>query len=76
MTPWETLMCQSLSNTEKYTRMNKSEMNGEAMMVSQTGILVVKSFLQEKYLFRRNVLNGKVEFVTKSTAAKNVSQDN
>ena len=68
MTPWETLMCQSLSNTEKYTRMNKSEMNGEAMMVSQTGILVVKSFLQEKYLFRRNVLNGKVEFVTKSAA--------
>ena len=48
--------------------MNKSEMNGEAMMVSQTGILVVKSFLQEKYLFRRNVLNGKVEFVTKSAA--------
>ena len=37
-------------------------------MTSQTGMLVVESFLQENYLFRHNVLNGKVEFVTKSAA--------
>ena len=29
-------------------------------------MLVVEQFLQDRYLFRRNVLNGKVEFVTKS----------
>ena len=40
----------------------------EAEKASQTGMLVVESFLQENYLFRRNVLNGKVEFVTKSAA--------
>ena len=37
-------------------------------MASQTGMLIVESFLQENYLFRRNVLNGKVEFVKKSAA--------
>ena len=46
--------------------MEKSEMNVEAAMASQKGMLVVESFLQENYLFRFNVLNGKVEFVTKS----------
>ena len=40
--------------------------NGEAMKASQEGMLVVELFLHERYLFRRNVLNGKVEFVTKS----------
>ena len=38
----------------------------EALTASQKGALVVESFLQENYLFRFNVLNGKVEFVTKS----------
>ena len=38
----------------------------EALTASQKGALVVESFLQENYLFRLNVLNGKVEFVTKS----------
>ena len=40
--------------------------NGEAMKASQEGMLVVEQFLQDRYLFRRNALNGKVEFVTKS----------
>ena len=37
---------------------------GEALGASQQGTLAVEQFLQEKYLFRRNVLNGKVEFAT------------
>ena len=48
--------------------MEKRTLNMEAEKASQTGMLVVESFLQENYLFRRNVLNGKVEFVTKSAA--------
>ena len=32
------------------------------------GALVTEQFLQDHYLFRRNLLNGKVEFVTKSAA--------
>ncbi|MBR5698664.1 MAG: DUF3874 domain-containing protein [Prevotella sp.] len=48
--------------------MEKRNVNIEAEKASQTGMLVVESFLQENYLFRRNVLNGKVEFVTKSAA--------
>ena len=50
-------------------------MNGEAVMASQKGMLVVESFLQENYIFRFNVLNGKVEFVTKS-AVNDVIADN
>ena len=50
-------------------------MNVEAVMASQTGMLVVESFLHENYLFRRNLLNGKVEFITKS-AADDVRADN
>jgi predicted P-loop ATPase len=38
-------------------------------------MLAVESFLQEHYQFRFNVLNGKVEFVTKS-AADDVTADN
>ena len=48
--------------------MEKRNVNIEAEKASQTGMLVVESFLHENYLFRRNVLNGKVEFVTKSAA--------
>ena len=55
--------------------MEKSNMNGEAVMASQKGMLVVESFLQENYIFRFNVLNGKVEFVTKS-AVNDVIADN
>ncbi len=47
----------------------------EALTASQKGALVVESFLQENYLFRFNVLNGKVEFVTKS-AVDDVPADN
>ena len=38
--------------------------NGEAVATSQEGALVVELFLNENYRFRRNLLNGKVEFMT------------
>ena len=38
---------------------------GEAMNASTEGMLAVEQFLNDNYLFRRNVLNGKVEFSTK-----------
>ena len=38
--------------------------NGEAMNASLEGMLAVEEFLCENYLFRRNVLNGKIEFAT------------
>ena len=38
--------------------------NGEAVAASQEGTLVVELFLNENYRFRRNLLNGKVEFMT------------
>jgi len=37
------------------------------------GMLVIESFLKENYLFRRNQLNGKVEFVTKSAIDETVA---
>ena len=40
-------------------------MNGEIMDVSLDTTLAIELFLNENYLFRRNVLNGKVEFLTK-----------
>ena len=36
--------------------------NGEALADSQEATLVIELFLNENYRFRRNVLNGKVEF--------------
>ena len=42
----------------------KLMINGEAVAASQEGTLVVELFLNEKYRFRRNLLNGKVEFMT------------
>ena len=36
--------------------------NGEAMNASLERMLVVEQFLVESYLFRRNILNGKIEF--------------
>lgn len=36
--------------------------NGESLVVSQQNTLAVELFLKENYQFRRNVLNGKVEF--------------
>ena len=38
--------------------------NGEAVAASQEGTLVIELFLNDNYRFRRNVLNGKVEFMT------------
>ena len=46
--------------------MEKTIVNGEAMSASQENVLVVEQFLTENYLFRRNILNGKVEFATKA----------
>ena len=37
----------------------------EAFVASTSGALLVELFLQENYLFRRNALNGKVEFATR-----------
>ena len=42
----------------------KLMINGEAVAASQEGTLVVELFLNENYRFRRNLLNGKVEFMT------------
>ena len=45
---------------------------GEALAASQEVTLVIEQFLNENYRFRRNVLNGKVEFaiLPKETGAK------
>ena len=42
------------------------KVNGEVMTASQQGMLAAEQFLQDRYLLRRNVLNGKVEFAVKS----------
>ena len=44
---------------------NKYVANSEAMNASTEGMLEAESFLHENFLFRRNVLNGKVEFLAK-----------
>ena len=44
---------------------NKAFTNGEAMNATLETTLAVELFLNENYLFRRNMLNGKVEFTTK-----------
>ena len=45
--------------------MEKEQTNQlEAVRASQGGLLAVEQFLQNHYLFRRNVLNGKIEFAT------------
>ena len=46
--------------------MEKTILNGEALCASTEGVLVIEQYLQENYLFRRNVLNGKVEYATKN----------
>ena len=40
--------------------------NGESLEGSQEALLAVELYLAERYLFRRNVLNGKVEFAEKT----------
>lgn len=50
---------------------------GETAQVSQVEILVVKEFLTGNYLFRRNILNGKVEFTDRPKGdAAELSDDN
>ena len=44
---------------------NKPLNNGGAMNAALETTLAVELFLNENYRFRRNVLNGKVEFATK-----------
>ena len=46
--------------------MNKTKNNGEMLDASLETTLAVELFLNENYLFHRNVLNGKVEYVTKN----------
>ena len=49
--------------------MNKKPfINGGAMNAALETTLRVEQFLNERYLFRRNVLNGKVEFTTRPDA--------
>lgn len=45
--------------------MDEIKVNGEALNASAEGALMIELYLQENYLFRRNQLNGKVEFLTK-----------
>ena len=42
----------------------KMTINGETLAASQEDALEIEQFLHDNYLFRRNVLNGKVEFAT------------
>jgi len=48
--------------------MNKESflINGEALGASKLGMLEVELFLSDNYNFRRNVLNGKLEFAVRS----------
>ena len=50
-------------------------LNVEAVTASQQGALVAESFLKENYQFRFNVLNGKVEFVTKSAVDETIADN-
>ena len=45
----------------------KMTINGDALAASQEDALEIEQFLHDNYLFRRNVLNGKVEFATLNT---------
>ena len=50
--------------------MEKSELMAvETPGASQLGTLAIELFLMENYRFRRNILNGKVEFATLPKAA-------
>ena len=45
--------------------MKKNEIKSEALSASQEVTLAIELFLNENYRFRRNTLNGKVEFLAK-----------
>ena len=42
--------------------MPKNTKSNEALTASQEATLAIELFLNENYRFRRNILNGKVEF--------------
>ncbi len=44
--------------------MNEIKNSSEAPVASQEGMLAAELFLRDNYRFRRNVLNGKVEYQT------------
>ena len=44
---------------------NELQIQGEAIEASTQKMLEAELFLNDNYLFRRNVLNGKVEYATK-----------
>ncbi len=46
------------------------QINGEDMSASVKGALLVEQHLTDNYFFRRNLLNGKVEFTTKTADGK------
>ena len=48
---------------------SKKTFTGETSEVSQQGTLAIELFLNENYRFRRNMLNGKVEFATLPSSA-------
>ncbi len=52
--------------TIKFLTMPKEELKVGTLCVSAEETLVIEQFLSDNYLFRRNVLNGKVEFAVKS----------
>ncbi|MDO4986566.1 MAG: VapE family protein [Prevotella sp.] len=47
--------------------MNKMTINGESLGASLQNSLAVEQFLTDNYLFRRNILNGKVEYLISKT---------
>ncbi|ADE81480.1 hypothetical protein PRMUPPPA20_10880 [Xylanibacter ruminicola] len=47
--------------------MNKMTINGESLGASLQNSLAVEQFLTDNYLFRRNILNGKVEYLILTT---------
>ena len=54
-------------NLLKHLMNNTYVINGEALCASAKGMLESEQFLQDNYLFRQNVLNGKVEFAAKTS---------
>ena len=52
---------------------NKNTVSTGAVAAPREGMLVIEQFLKEKYLFRFNMHNGKVEFLTKSAIDETVA---
>ena len=48
---------------------------GQTVSAQQQGVLVVEQFLNERYQFRLNVLNGKVEYARKAAESDLVADD-